>query len=176
MSCDVNIVEKIFNSNKFNIMELDKINFSTGSVVLSDPYYMVESKECIIVMEEKIEPKQYPVLIASNTVDDFGSRIFASKIVIENEKAEKYEILKPEGRKWQVVGIDTGLCAVTDKSTQDEFNEFYKNWKNENKDKNFYSDYLKNLFSENNDIGIWKSKKSDNKILMFLSRIWRWNL
>ena len=166
MSCDTKIVERLFDKEKFKIIEAEKVNFPTGKVVLSDPYYMLEEEKIMDVMEENIEPNSYKVLLSSQSIKELGERIFAAKIVISNEKVEEYKILKPEGREWQVVGVDTGLCGITDKATQEEYRDFYKKWKKENKGKNFYDEYLYKIFEQNNDIGIWKSEKTNNTILM----------
>ena len=166
MTCDTKIVEKLFNPEIFKIIESEEITFPTGKVVLSDPYYMVEEEKLMDVMEESITSGNYKVLLSTYNKQEIGESIFAAKLVISQGKAENYKILKPEGKEWEVVGIDTGLCGITDKATQEEYINFYKKWKKQNPGKNFYNDYLEKIFEENKDIGIWRSEKTGNGILM----------
>ncbi len=166
MSCDVDIVKELFNSQKFKITETEKISFPSGKVVLSDPYYMLEEEKLMDVMEERINPDEYKIIISEQKLEEIGDRVFAAKLVISEEEAIEYKILKPEGKEWEVVGVDCGLCAISDKVAQEEFRDFYKEWKKLNDGKNFYNEYIDKLFKDNYNIGIWKSNTIKNKIVM----------
>ncbi|MBQ3415609.1 MAG: DUF2185 domain-containing protein [Clostridia bacterium] len=166
MSCDVNIVKELFNPEKFRITESEKIMFSSGKVVLSDPYNMSEEEKIMDVMEEKINPGDYKIIISEQELEEMGDRVFAAKLIVSGKEAVEYKILKPEGKEWEVVGVDTGLCAICDKTAQEEYRKFYKEWKKKNKGKNFYNEYMSKMFEENYNIGIWKSENTNNKILM----------
>lgn len=163
---DVKMIDELFDSKKFEIIEEKDINFRTGKLVLADPYYYAEAEDIMDVMEETFPARKYGVIISSKDVEGLGRRIYGVKLNITDKKAVKYIELKPEGREWQVVGIDSGLCAIADKSAQEDFKNFYEKWIKENKGKNFYNDYLYQIFEEDYDIGIWKSENTGNNILI----------
>jgi len=166
---DVDMIEKLFCSKNFELNEDNFVNFNTGKLVLADPYYYLGDEDVMDIMEETIHPGKYSVTISSKEKDGLGRRIYGIKLNITDKKAVNYIELKPEGHEWQVVGVDSGLCAIADKSTQEEFKAFYEYWYNENKEKDFYDNYLCKIFKENDDIGIWKNEKTDNDILIVSS-------
>ncbi len=163
---DVKMIEELFDSEKFEIIRKDDLYFEYGVVILSDPYYMVEGEDMMDVMEDTILPGKYSVDISSKETEELGRRIFATKINITDKKAVKYVELKPEYKEWQVVGVDTGLCGIADRSAQTEFRRFYQKWKAQNPGKNFYNDYLDEFFKEDVEIAMWKSEETDNNILI----------
>lgn len=163
---DVDMIKELFDDKKFEINEYNVVNFNTGKLVLADPYYYAEAEEIMDVMEETFSAGKYGVTISSKTVEGLGKRIYGVKLNITNKEAVKYIELKPEGRDWQVVGVDSGLCAIADKETQEEFKAFYDKWHRENKGKNFYDEYLCHIFEDDYNIGVWKSDQSENNILI----------
>ena len=141
-------------SPKIKVIRAGEADFSTGEVVLADPIAYLGSKY-ETVLERKISTGSYPVELSVCLSRIAGLRIAAAKLLISQERAVRYEIAMPKGKKsedygkpgiFTFFGVDAGLACFADAQTSEHSRIFFEKWQKENPGKNKYEDYFASIF------------------------------
>ncbi len=136
------------------LINIGKTDFPTGEVVLADPIAYLGTKYQT-VLEQKLPIGSYDIELARGNFPMAGLRTIAARIIVNNNKAVRYELALPKGsgeedkeNALSVFGVDTGLASFSDLFTADTYYSFRADWHSNNPDKNIYNDYFGEKFSE----------------------------
>ena len=185
-SMDLNI---LFNSDSYSLLELGSLTVPTGRLIVADPLC------CLGMGSNKIPPfslaapkGSFPVTISVAAGTELGDRYMAARLSFNNNPAVRYELaLKGEEKaseleEDEIFGfpVDTGLACFCDQGTEEQYEEFLEEWREDYPEGNHYDDFFAGVFKKSHDANPkyqrdggdwinWTVPDSDNNIIMFAS-------
>lgn len=185
---ETELVKEVFGTNsKIRHFTMENCGFPTGRVIATDPLACLQSPKRTTVLEPRILPGNYPVILAVMDSSVAGRRIVGAKMKITSGAAVKYEpagaLMKKDGQ-WEKtfagIPVDAGLVCFCDERAAQGYWQFLDKWYGQNPDGNVYDDYFAGLFAgsyERNpeyqrpegDFLLWENPEDGTQIAMFAS-------
>ncbi len=136
-------------------LPMGTVNFPTGQLTCCDPLIMLPHMPDTYV--RTVEPGTY---LLETKVAEFEQNTFryvATRVIFTANEPVYYELaLKgsenlDELNKDSYVGfpVEAGLATIVDEATIQAYDIFYKDWHQQNPEKNIYDDYYSTLFQLN---------------------------
>ena len=152
--------EKLFKQTEFSGFQLNKkiiskLSVPTGKLIVADPLVWLndETKPFVLKVPKgeydvvaliACKDKCAPILTSVMVRFTEGSAVIFRNALIGNETQSDIDELKDGG--YFGFHVSCGLASIMDKKASKEFIKFRNKWEKENKSKDFYSGYLKELF------------------------------
>ena len=134
-------------------LTVGEVRLNTGRIEIGDPLcYMNTKYSC--TLEETVEPGSYPVSLSVIDHPVFGFRFLAAKLDVNGKTPVRYELAMPQGCTiedkdkpgvFAMFGVDTGLACICDRAVSAVYDDFIKEWRRKNPDKNLYDDYFEEV-------------------------------
>lgn len=151
-------IEKQFvRDGKHYYMQVGKVDFPSGRIVVADPLAYLPSNKYSPELEISIPSGVYPVDVSICLNKDIGIRMCTTRLKVKDTKAIKYicaastpESTVASNDKENISGfpVDAGMMTICDAKVADEYREFLDKWYAENPDKNHYDDYFAAFFAQ----------------------------
>ena len=175
----------LFKDESITTISLGEVNFPTGKIIASDPFFTWDVKPFV----KTIKPGKYPVELLMSKIEEGHHRVAFAKLKVQKEKALTWEMAITEDiaqeeinnlKKGEIFGfgVDAGLGCFIDVETNllylEKIDEFYKI----SPDKNYYDDLLAGEFDEfsgkspySRPLGDWNIHHIDttHDVVMFAS-------
>lgn len=146
--------EKKIGEMEVDILDIGKVNLSTGEILACDP--LVELGEARTYIQ-KTPIGKFPVKICVVPSRDYGDRYACVKVEFNKNKPVVYELAVTGNEKemdeagedeYYGFGVDAGMGCVADKKSQDEYLKYWKKLEEEGNVDNPYDDIFEELLEE----------------------------
>lgn len=136
-------------------LEIGKVNFPTGKILVCDP--LIELEDALPYIQTVPEGK-YPVTISVMVSEEFGNRYACTKVKINEIKPAYYDLavvgnedLDEELDEGEYFGfiVDAGMGCIFDLKTQEAFRAYWNKRCEEEDDIDPYNDLFCDLLDEN---------------------------
>lgn len=169
-------------------LTIGEVRLKTGRIEIGDPLCYINTKYSC-TLEETVEPGSYPVSLSVIDHPVFGFRFLAAKLDVNGKTPVRYELAMPQGYTiedkdkpgvFAMFGVDTGLACICDRAVSVVYDDFIKEWRGENPDKNLYDDCFAEAMKayakqypryqrEDGDYMDWCPPGSDENLILFTS-------
>ena len=147
--------EKQIENATIDTLEIGKVNFPTGKILVCDP--LIELEDALPYIQTIPEGK-YPVTISVMVSEEFGDRYACAKVKINENKPLYYDLglignenLEEELEEDEYFGfiVDAGMGCILDAQTQVAFSEYWSKRCEAEEDIDPYNDLFCDLLEEN---------------------------
>lgn len=172
----------------FEQLTIGEVRLKTGRIEIGDPLCYINTKYSC-TLEETVEPGSYPVSLSVIDHPVFGFRFLAAKLDVNGKTPVRYELAMSQGYTiedkdkpgvFAMFGVDTGLACICDRAVSVVYDDFIKEWRGENPDKNLYDDFFAEAMKayaeqhpryqrEDGDYMDWCLPGSDENLILFTS-------
>lgn len=147
--------EKQIENATIDTLEIGKVNFPTGKILVCDP--LIELEDALPYIQTIPEGK-YPVTISVMVSEEFGDRYACAKVKINENKPLYYDLgvvgnedldeKLDEGEYFGFI-VDAGMACILDAQTQVAFSEYWSKRCEAEEDIDPYNDLFCDLLEEN---------------------------
>ena len=147
--------EKQIENAVIDTLEIGKVNFPTGKILVCDP--LIELEDALPYIQTIPEGK-YPVTISVMVSEEFGDRYACAKVKINENKPLYYDLgvvgnedldeKLDEGEYFGFI-VDAGMACILDAQTQVAFSEYWSKRCEAEEDIDPYNDLFCDLLEEN---------------------------
>lgn len=147
--------EKQIENATIDTLEIGKVNFPTGKILVCDP--LIELEDALSYIQTIPEGK-YPVTISVMVSEEFGDRYACAKVKINENKPLYYDLgvvgnedldeKLDEGEYFGFI-VDAGMACILDAQTQVAFSEYWSKRCEAEEDIDPYNDLFCDLLEEN---------------------------
>lgn len=150
----------LFDSADYSLLELGNLTLPTGRLIVADPLCCLGMGLNKIPAFSLETPRgSFPVTISVAAGTEYGDRYMAARLAFNNNRAVRYELaLKGDENaadleEDEIFGfpVDTGLACFCDQSTEERYEEFLEEWREDYPDGNHYDDFFAGIFKKSHD-------------------------
>lgn len=152
-SCET--VSRVFAGPGIKIHTFENVRFSSGNIIVGDPFISLSDEENITCLDECVTPGCYPLDIAVVHPPHDGVRIAGLRMRITDREAVTYRPaetwyarngIRHEGLMG--FAVEAGLACITDEAAAQAYRTFTRQWQDQHPGENLYDSYFAALFQE----------------------------
>ncbi len=150
---DKETVDRVFHGHNVRTVSFE-VEFPTGMLAAADPLCYLPDPASISWFHDTVLPGKYTIVVSVVNTASFGTRVSGMKLQISGRPCVSYvpaeSYFREENARKDVRGfpVETGMASFCDRKTVEAYQKWFRQWRAEHPDGNFYNDHLARLFRE----------------------------